>query len=106
MSVGNVAAVEGNTAAGVGDSRLYFQNPDNSISQLAISSSLAKPHTTNSPGDVIVPSSEVLYGTPIAATTVNGTALQEVSNVFELIQLRLTMYYIRFTFTSFPQVMF
>lgn len=74
---GNIAAVQGNTGSD-GDTRLYYQNSDNSITELVINTAFIRSHTTNYPGSILVPGDQVRTNTPIAAVTVNGTALQEV----------------------------
>ncbi|KAJ6490097.1 hypothetical protein C8R45DRAFT_1213407 [Mycena sanguinolenta] len=66
-AIGNVASVQGANA----DTRLFFQNGDQSISQSYFGSSI-----------LLVPGNEVLSGTPIAAATVNGTALEEIHVFF------------------------
>ncbi|KAJ7107495.1 hypothetical protein C8R44DRAFT_885490 [Mycena epipterygia] len=77
-TVGNVAAVQGTV---LGDTRLFFQNPDNSIQQLDLNSPFnGGGHFQNSA--VLVPANEVLANTPIAAVTINGTDLQEIHLFF------------------------
>ena len=72
--VGNIAAVLDDL--GTGESRLYYQNSDNSITELAVGASLIHSHTTNYPGNLLVPGDQVLNNTPIAAATIGE--LQEV----------------------------
>ncbi|KAJ7811337.1 hypothetical protein B0H14DRAFT_3479789 [Mycena olivaceomarginata] len=72
-AVGNVAAVQGTA---VGDTRLFFQNPDNSIEEFAINSPFNGGGHFGGSG-VLAPANEVLADTPIAAVTINGTDLQE-----------------------------
>jgi len=72
VPAGNIGGVQGNN----GNTRLYYQGADNSISELAVSGPFISPHSSSTMA--LVPAAEVLKGTPIAATTVNGTALQEV----------------------------
>ncbi|KAE9404320.1 hypothetical protein BT96DRAFT_916886 [Gymnopus androsaceus JB14] len=80
QAVGNVAAVQGNTGVN-GDTRIYFQSLDNTISQGIVQyPPLSQPHTSSF--ITLVPANEVLAGTPIAAVTVNGTALQEIHVFF------------------------
>jgi hypothetical protein len=74
--VGNVAAVQATDVGG--DTRLYYQNPDNSIQQATISGPFAI-GTFEGIG-LLVPASEALLGTHIAATTLNGNAPQQVNN--------------------------
>ncbi|KAJ7131856.1 hypothetical protein C8R43DRAFT_1207096 [Mycena crocata] len=77
-ALGNVAAVQSIPS---GDTRLWFQNVDRSISQIAASG----PFTSGGRFEsvfTLVPGSEVLSGTPIAAATVNGTSLQEIHLFF------------------------
>jgi hypothetical protein len=77
---GNVAAVQGNTGVN-GNTRLYFQNADNTIGQGIVQyPPLSSPHISSF--SVIVPAAEAMVGTPIAAVMVNGTALQEVIYLF------------------------
>ncbi|KAJ7072934.1 hypothetical protein C8F01DRAFT_1105751 [Mycena amicta] len=54
------------------DTRLYFQAPNGSITELAVSGPFSSPHTNNAPGITLVPANEVLPGTAIAAITING----------------------------------
>ena len=72
-AVGNVAAVQGI----LGDTRLFFQNADSSIEQFSISGPFTSGHFQSS--GLLVPSQEVLLGTPISAVTVNTTDLDEVN---------------------------
>jgi hypothetical protein len=66
--VGNVAAVATNTA---GSTRIYYQNPDNSIQESIISGPFVV--GTFDASTLLVPADEVLCGTPIVATTISGT---------------------------------
>ncbi|KAJ7072930.1 hypothetical protein C8F01DRAFT_1105742 [Mycena amicta] len=54
------------------DTRLYFQAPDGSITELAVDGPFSSPHTNNAPGFALVPANEVLPGTAIAAILING----------------------------------
>ncbi|KAJ7936867.1 hypothetical protein B0H13DRAFT_2303187 [Mycena leptocephala] len=66
--VGNVAAVATNAA---GNTRIYYQNPDNSIQESIISGPFVV--GTFDASTLLVPADEVLCGTPIVATTISGT---------------------------------
>ncbi|KAJ7101948.1 hypothetical protein C8R44DRAFT_641048, partial [Mycena epipterygia] len=73
-AIGNVAAVQGTD----GDTRLYFQESDNSIQETAVSSPFnGGGHFSATIG--LVPGNEALGGTPIAAVHLNGAILQEVN---------------------------
>ncbi|KAJ7248733.1 hypothetical protein C8J57DRAFT_1139668, partial [Mycena rebaudengoi] len=65
--VGNVAAVATNAA---GSTRIYYQNPDNSIQESIISGPFIV--GTFAASTLLVPADEVLYGTPIFATTIGN----------------------------------
>lgn len=66
--IGNVAAV---TTDSSGSTRIYYQNADNSIQESIVSAPFVRGTFTGS--TLLVPANEVLYGTPIAATTISGT---------------------------------
>ncbi|KAJ7635781.1 hypothetical protein DFH06DRAFT_1139320 [Mycena polygramma] len=75
---GNVAAVQ---ATGLGgDTRIFYQNADNSIQQIGINGPFTVGAFTG--GGVLVPANQVLPGTPIAATLINGDAFQEMHLFF------------------------
>ncbi|KAJ7633935.1 hypothetical protein B0H17DRAFT_1149855 [Mycena rosella] len=66
--VGNVAAIQ--APAGAADTRIYYQEPDNSIHVLLISG----PFTTGRwfGSELVVPAAEVQFNTLIAAVTIDG----------------------------------
>ncbi|KAJ6586320.1 hypothetical protein DFH09DRAFT_1143120 [Mycena vulgaris] len=76
--VGNVAAVQATDLGG--DTRLYYQNQDNSIQETSISGPFTS--GTFEGTQVLIPANEVLPGTPIAAVTLNGNAFQEIHVFF------------------------
>ncbi|KAJ7711097.1 hypothetical protein B0H14DRAFT_700280 [Mycena olivaceomarginata] len=78
--VGNVAAIQA-TALG-GDTRLYYQNPDNSIQETAISGPFAVGTSVFEGSNLLIPANEILPGTPIAAVTFNGNAFQQIHVFF------------------------
>ncbi|KAF7342400.1 hypothetical protein MVEN_01829000 [Mycena venus] len=78
--VGNVAAVQA-TALG-GDTRLYYQNPDNSIQETAISGPFAVGTSVFQASGLRIPANETLPGTPIAAVTFNGNSFQQIHVYF------------------------
>ncbi|KAJ7243540.1 hypothetical protein C8J57DRAFT_1726018 [Mycena rebaudengoi] len=65
--VGNVAAVATNAA---GSTRIYYQNPDNSIQESIINGPFVV--GTFAASTLLVPADEVLCGTPIVATTIGN----------------------------------
>ncbi|KAJ7765274.1 hypothetical protein B0H16DRAFT_1717819 [Mycena metata] len=76
--VGGAAAVQAINANG--DSRIYYQDYDNSIQEIAVNGPLTTGRSTGS--SLRVPANEVLAGTPIAATTIAGNDLQQIHVYF------------------------
>ncbi|KAJ7440618.1 hypothetical protein FB451DRAFT_1300030 [Mycena latifolia] len=75
---GGAAAVQAINANG--DSRIYYQNYDNSIQEIAVNGPLTTGRFTGT--TLLVPANEVLAGTPIAATTIAGDDLQQIHVYF------------------------
>jgi hypothetical protein len=72
--VGNIAAIQA-PATGA-DTRIYYQNPDNSIQVMAVSG----PFTTGRWffSELVVPAAEVQLNTLISAVTIDGRDFSEV----------------------------
>ena len=55
-----------------GDTRIYFQASDNSITELAVSGPFSSVHTNNAPGFTLVPANQVISGSAVAAFETTG----------------------------------
>ncbi|KAJ6492985.1 hypothetical protein C8R45DRAFT_988547 [Mycena sanguinolenta] len=68
----SVTASMASVQSSSGDTRIYFQAHDNSITELAVSGPFSSPHTNNAPGFTLVPANQVMPGSAVAAFETTG----------------------------------